>query len=69
MRAGDRRAILSGMSSRSVTITLELHQAGEALGGRASDGVGEREFSGWLGLLVAIDALLDAAPETAETAA
>ena len=57
------------MSSRAVTITLELRQAGEELGVRASDGVGEREFSGWLGLLVAIDALLDAAPETAGPAA
>ena len=66
MLGGARGAILSPMSSRSVTITLELHQAGEELGGRASDGLGEREFSGWLGLLVAIDALLDAAPEVVE---
>ena len=51
------------MTSRSVTITLELRQAGEELAGRASDGSGpERTFSGWLGLIVAIDALLDAAP-------
>jgi hypothetical protein len=56
------------MTSRAVTITLELRQAGEELGGRASDGVGEREFSGWLGLLVAIDALLDAAPEIPDAA-
>lgn len=54
------------MTSRVVTITLELRQAGEELGGRASGGGSEREFAGWLGLLVAIDALLDAAPETAE---
>ena len=52
------------MTSRAVTITLELQQAGEELGGRASDGSGAgREFSGWLGLLVAIDALLEAAPD------
>jgi hypothetical protein len=55
------------MTSRAVTITLELRQAGEELDGRASDGSGEgRPFSGWLGLLVAIDALLTAAPERAE---
>ena len=52
------------MTSRAVTITLELRLAGDELDGRASDGTGEdRSFSGWLGLLVAIDALLEAAPE------
>jgi hypothetical protein len=54
-----------GMTSRAVTITLELRQAGDELDGRASDGSGDgRSFSGWLGLLVAIDALLqNAEPE------
>jgi hypothetical protein len=53
------------MTSRAVTITLELRLAGDELDGRASDGSGDgRAFSGWLGLLVAIDALLNAAPET-----
>jgi hypothetical protein len=51
------------MTSRAVTITLELRQAGEELDGRASGGGESRPFSGWLGLLVAIDALLAAAPE------
>jgi hypothetical protein len=52
------------MTSRAVTITLELRLAGDELDGRASDGSGDgRAFSGWLGLLVAIDALLNAAPE------
>ena len=52
------------MTSRAVTITLDLRLAGDELNGRASDGTGDgRAFSGWLGLLVAIDALLDAAPE------
>jgi hypothetical protein len=51
------------MTSRSVTITLELRQAGDELDGRASDGAGDdRTFSGWLGLLVTVDALLNAAP-------
>jgi hypothetical protein len=58
------------MTSRSVTITLELRQAGDELHGRASDGTGsERSFSGWLGLLVTVDALLNAAPEEASEAA
>jgi len=57
------------MTSRAVTITLELRLAGDELDGRASAGSGDgRPFSGWLGLLVAIDSLLAAAPE-AERAA
>ena len=52
------------MTSRAVTITHVLRLAGDELAGRASDGCGDgRAFSGWLGLLVAIDALLNAAPE------
>jgi hypothetical protein len=52
------------MTSRAVTITLELRLAGDELDGRATDSTGDdRPFSGWLGLLVAIDAMLNAAPE------
>jgi hypothetical protein len=52
------------MTSRAVTITLELRLAGDELDGRATDEGGtERPFSGWLGLLVTIDSLLDAAAE------
>jgi hypothetical protein len=58
------------MTSRAVTITLELRLAGDELDGRASDETGaDRSFSGWLGLLVAIDAMLDAAPEQHEPSA
>jgi hypothetical protein len=54
------------MTSRAVTITLELRQAGDELDGRATDETGtDRSFSGWLGLLVTIDSLLNAAPEEA----
>jgi hypothetical protein len=50
------------MTARQVTITLELRQAGDELDGRASDENGlDRSFSGWLGLLVTLDSLLDAA--------
>jgi hypothetical protein len=53
------------MTSRAVTITLELRQAGDELDGRASNSSGDdRAFTGWLGLLVAIDALLKAPAET-----
>jgi hypothetical protein len=56
------------MTSRAVTITLELRLAGDELDGRASDGTDEgRSFSGWLGMLVAIDAMLQNAPEPVET--
>jgi hypothetical protein len=52
------------MTSRAVTITLDLRLAGDELDGRASDGNGhDRSFSGWLGLLVSIDALLSGAEE------
>ncbi len=63
-------ACLHPVRMTSVTITLELRQAGDELDGRASDGDGDgRAFSGWLGLLVAIDGLLqnaqaDALPQT-----
>jgi hypothetical protein len=54
------------MSTRAVTLTLELRLAGDELDGRASDGNGlDRAFSGWLGLLVTLDSLLDAAAEPA----
>jgi hypothetical protein len=58
------------MTSRAVTITLELRLAGEELDGRASDGNSpDRPFSGWLGMLVTIDSLLTAAAdEDAEAA-
>jgi hypothetical protein len=55
--------MLVDMTTRAVTVTLELRLAGDELDGRASDGNGlDRSFSGWLGLLVTLDALLDAAP-------
>ena len=54
------------MTSRAVTITLELRLAGDELDGRATDGSEERPFSGWLGLLVAIDGMLATAPELVE---
>jgi len=50
------------MTSRAVTITLELRLAGDELDGRATDETGiDRPFSGWLGMLVTIDSLLEAA--------
>ena len=40
-------------------ISLELILEGEALSGSASDGNGgRREFTGWIGLIAALEALL-----------
>jgi len=62
MESGASVAKLWCMTTREVTITLELRQAGEELDGSASDGNGiDRSFSGWLGLLVTLDSMLDAA--------
>jgi hypothetical protein len=62
-----RRVHPVGMTTRAVKITLELRLAGDELDGRASDEDGlDRPFSGWLGLLVTLDSLLEAAPEAAQ---
>jgi hypothetical protein len=49
------------MSASSVQIVIDVHLDGQEISGHASDGVGEsRRFSGWLGLIGALDALLAA---------
>jgi hypothetical protein len=64
MAGAPAASMLCTMTSRAVTITLELRLAGDELDGRASDGIGpERPFSGWLGMLVTIDSLLSTADE------
>jgi|1185.fasta_scaffold1356440_1 hypothetical protein len=66
MRPAPVGRILSRMDSRSITITLELDVAGESLTGSATDGTGAaRTFSGWLGLVTAIDRLVSAHPTDA----
>ena len=48
---------------RTLTITLEVEVAGESLTGHATDDTGaRRSFSGWLGLVTAIDKLVDGVP-------
>ena len=48
---------------QTVVIRLELHVADDTLTGRASDATGAtKEFSGWLGLTSAVDALLQGTP-------
>ncbi|MGZ5335557.1 MAG: hypothetical protein ACXWZ6_08965 [Solirubrobacterales bacterium] len=48
--------------SPHIRITLELEPADGPPAGRASAGGSAREFSGWLGLMSAIDALVIEAP-------
>jgi hypothetical protein len=46
-----------------ITITLELRVTGDSFTGRATDGYGfAREFSGWLGLVSALDWFVPGAP-------
>ena len=46
-----------------ITVTLELEIEGDSLTGRATDSDGSvREFTGWLGLLGAIDVLCENCP-------
>ncbi len=51
------------MDRQSVVIRLELHLTDDAMSGRATDSSGTaRQFTGWLGLLGAIDALVPGGP-------
>ena len=47
-------------ATRDVTIRLELHLTGDHVRGHASTSTGlGREFTGWVGLIAAIDALTE----------
>jgi len=47
------------MHGRQFTITLHLQVSGDSLSGRVDDGSGrEHDFTGWLGLVAAIDGAL-----------
>lgn len=47
----------------TLTLTVQLQLDEDAFTGRALDDLGaDREFSGWLGLIAAIDELIDTAP-------
>ena len=66
MRCAPGGRILCGVDDRSITITLELDVAGESLTGRATDCTGAaRTFSGWLGLVTALDGLVNGDPSDA----
>ena len=51
------------MDDERITIKLELRVAGDSFTGRATDGYGfSRDFSGWLGLVSALDWFVPGAP-------
>jgi FAD/FMN-containing dehydrogenase len=54
------------MQSGTTTISLELRYEGDTLTGRAANGHGGREFTGWIGLLAAIDDLIGAGAITTQ---
>jgi hypothetical protein len=57
MAGGPRGPKLHPM--QAIDVTLRLDVAGDTFTGIASDGNGEsREFSGWLGLISALESLL-----------
>jgi hypothetical protein len=52
----------------TLTLTVELQLTDDAFTGRASDDLGaERDFHGWLGLIAALDELVDTAPARSRT--
>jgi hypothetical protein len=55
--------------AREIHIDLDLRLHGDDVAGRASaDGLPAREFSGWVGLLAALDALTATVPDPAPDA-
>ena len=59
MAGGGASWILRSVEHRQINLALELHVADDALTGRvtAADGT-DTQFSGWLGLVATIEALL-----------
>lgn len=58
---GPRRPDAGAMNANPVSISLELRIQEDSFAGRATTDSGQqRDFTGWLGLLAAIEALLNA---------
>ncbi len=52
----------------TLTLTVELQLTDDAFTGRARDDLGAaRDFHGWLGLIAALDELVDTAPARSRT--
>jgi hypothetical protein len=57
--------ILSYVTAQSLHLALDVVITDEQFRGQVCDGVGQpKPFSGWLGLIAALDALLDTANAT-----
>jgi hypothetical protein len=69
MAAAGGALMLRAVDYREINLALELRVADDALSGRvtAADGT-ETDFSGWLGLVATIEALLADKATGAETA-
>jgi hypothetical protein len=62
MCLGHARRKLPGVNATTTQITLELELDGDTVSGTTVDSRGtRREFSGWIGLMGVLDALLDEA--------
>jgi hypothetical protein len=57
------------VTSSTTTIRLELRNEDDHLTGYVSGGGARREFTGWIGLLAAIDELIAGGGEASTTAA
>jgi hypothetical protein len=67
MCAGRDTRILFSVTAQSFHLGLDVVITGDQLRGEVCDGVGQpKPFSGWLGLIAALDALLDTATATDE---
>ena len=56
---------LRTVNATSTEITLELALDGETISGHAVDAAGlRRDFSGWIGLMGVLDAILEATTES-----
>jgi hypothetical protein len=65
MRATRDPRILFHVTAQSFHLALEVVVKGDQLRGQVCDGVRQpKAFSGWLGLLAALDGLLDTANAT-----
>jgi hypothetical protein len=60
MRGGPTAPMLAAMNANPISISLELRLEDDSFAGRAETDSGQaRDFTGWLGLMGAIEALLD----------
>jgi hypothetical protein len=70
MAAGGAAWMLRSVELRKINLALELQVADDALSGRVTTADGtDTDFSGWLGLVATIEALLADKATGAETAA